>query len=68
MNDTYKFVRTDVLGKIPLLDAAGLIAGYQFALIGVDTYIVDCNKQGHQLPVSINKKVSLPGAELSYVL
>lgn len=39
---THQFMRANVFGQIPLLDSAGLVARYQFPLVGVNTNIIDC--------------------------
>jgi hypothetical protein len=35
-------MRANVLGQVPLLDPARLVAGYEFALVWVNAYVVDC--------------------------
>ena len=42
--ETYQFVGTDVLGEIPLLDAASLVTRDEFSLVWMDHHVVDCQQ------------------------
>ena len=62
---TYKLMRADVLGKVPLLDSACLVARDQLALIGMDYDIVDWAGFRVSSTTQECQKPCAPGASLS---